>query len=157
MLMKSNNYNIRVCLSLLQTGLGIFEAFFGFALLLGNSQTNFNDCVTDALAKTLIIWFSIIIGWFLGQRKKKRVENKNNSLPQNISVSKISKNMMISNVITSILCLLIWLLCRNKNIEVQSWKAQDLLLLSFVISVSISIIMAILHHNYRNGSSLTNG
>lgn len=139
--MKNKRHISCVVLSLLQTALGVFAAFFGFTLFLGVSQTDFNDCVSDALAKSFFVWLGILLSWFIGQKKMK--SGKKSAYAS--FLSKTGRNMMISNVVTTFFCWLLWISTRKQYDEMNGVGAQNILLCVAILSVIITVIVIILN------------
>ena len=149
--MKKRSLLLCVCLSFLQTGLGVFIGFLCLTLFFGNSQSNLNAYIFDVLVKSLIVWLSILIGWFIGNRNEKKNRIELNSSSQVASNSRISRNMMISNLITSSsFCLLMWLLSFFPPIVTREKKEQNILLIVMILSIAISIVMAVFYFRSYN-------
>lgn len=142
--MNNRSYIIQVCLSILQSLLGAFTAFFVLDVFLENSSMSFNDCILDALAKSFLICCGLVLAWQLGQRNKKRGKEE-----EKVVSSSFSWNMMISNISTSVFCLLVWLLCWLFRPDVHCGKTLILLLVVFTLSIVITVAMTILRFNSK--------
>lgn len=141
-----------VVLSLLQTALGVFAAFFSCTLLLGATQTGFNDCVSDALAKSFIVSLGILLSWFIGQKKMKSGEKGAKAS----FVSKTGRNMMISNVVTTFICWLLWISTRKQYNEMNGVGSQNILLCVAIMSVVITVIVIMVNLKLQKVYKISN-